>query len=87
MKRDLSKHPIKEAHPWGEDRTWCTRCGDPAWVDDVAFHVWHVGSPFTAANTHCTRPGRLPRAFAALRAALSRSPERATADNDSKGEQ
>ena len=39
-------HPIKERHPWGEDRFWCS-CGRPAYVDDVSFHAWHTddGSP------------------------------------------
>lgn len=47
------RHPFSGRHPHGEDRTWCTRCGRPAFVDDLSFHVWHCAGGWSPANTGC----------------------------------
>lgn len=36
-------HPTPNSHPHGEWRSWCRKCGEPTWTDDVAFATYHVG--------------------------------------------
>lgn len=41
-------HPVTgEAHPYTDPYGqgglgWCGTCGEPMWMDDLAFHWWHV---------------------------------------------
>lgn len=50
-------HPIRERHPWGEDRSFCSKCGEPCWTDDIAFATYHIGWDGSEMRPGCKNDG------------------------------